>query len=172
MRVLHFMLVQSVPIQMLIKSFAIALLLTCSIATGDYEESDYEALLRTDIWDENVSNESINELVAEGFANQNQRIAHLTLRAMGELSRNSANDLLTPLGQAIPMRSFSEVETLKAYLIDIWYQKFHEIGYDIVGLIEKSTSLQNGEDIEGRTRRVLGLADDVEVTPNNIWGCT
>lgn len=150
------------------KHILVSVFLIFAFSALTQELTEYEDLVNLLIWDDKVPNATVNEIIRKGFESDNYEIANLTLRAMGEASKYSAYGLLSPLDDVVPNRSFNTVNGLRNFLIDLWYVKFLESEYNIEKAILEATSLQEGENVEDRTRRILKMEENSEVTPKDI----
>ena len=104
------------------------------------------------ILDTGVSNETANAMVRDGIASGNVEIVNLSIRALGRLSGHAAHDFPSPHG-SLPSRSFQQVDGLKRFLMDHWYEQHEKSGYNVREAMFRAMGSKDGVNLE------LSLAD-------------
>lgn len=150
----------------MVRSFALVVTLSIGVFASAQKVDQYRDLATKAILDSGVSNETINEMVRNGIASDDANIVHLVIRALGQLASHTAHELVSPHGP-LPERSFQQVEGLKRFLMNHWYEQHEKSGYDV----QKATFESLGTDAENPELNLthLGFEETDEPSPDDIW---
>ena len=119
--------------------FGVALLVLCSASAVLGQDAErFGHFAGRGIFEEGVSNEAANALVAKGIASDDAAIVELTIHALGAYAGYLPNTAppgvlrsagVGPFGP-LPPRTFQEVEGLKGFLMAHWRREHASSAYN------------------------------------------
>ncbi len=120
--------------------FGACLALVCGASAAPGQDAErFDRFHDRGVFDEGVSNESANALVAEGIASEDPVIVETTIHALAGytvyLPHSAPPGVIRGAGAGpfgpLPTRTFHEVDGLKAFLMTYWRQTHASSGYNL-----------------------------------------
>ena len=102
----------------------------CVVAAQRSEVERYEHLKSIAIFDPNVSNESVNQLLRSGLFSDDPTIVGLSLQAINGYAEHVLEDRSGPFG-SVPNRTIDQIPGLKQELLDVWRKEHSKHGFNV-----------------------------------------
>lgn len=121
--------------------------LVCMSGAQESNVENYVELNESAIFDPNVSNESINELIFTGITSEDPAIFSLTLQTINNYVEQQVKETSGPI-ESQPRRSVDQIPGLKELLIDHWRSKHAEHGHNVLEFLQNQVDSISGKNLD------------------------
>ena len=131
----------------------------CISGAQERSVEKYVELKESVIFDPDVPNETINQLIRTGINSDDPEIFNLTLQTINYYVETQIRDTSTG-DRSQPNRSISQIPDLKESLIDHWRSEHAKHGHNVIKFLQKQLSSISGAGLDLRTLDTSALTPE------------